>query len=351
MRRRFTEWALCMTATLSAACSSSGASDTPADGAAAPDTSIESGPVDGSPITDASAGKDASVGPTDGSVDGSLDASRWPTDRPRVFIALTGSDGLVGDADVDDQWTYVRQNLDGIWGNNANFSPQQEVDLWHKIQARTIITEYPLPSLDAGWFYVGAFSDVQHSLDPNLDLNREAIALFDSHGPSDWNGLTVASASAYYVTNAQAQPWQVYKAIFTGWLPQDFQTALPAAAADALDAASGAFAECTLDSCLGGVVSDDVVALIDAVHAHGDPFVFFASDDTYNVDSGWPEKFQETYNHFTSLGLWRPGDVVALVNYYHAWPAVPETANGQPARTVTGMAYWALHQSPLAPDQ
>ena len=62
----------------------------------------------------------------------------------------------------------------------------------------------------------------------------------------------------------------------------------------------------------------------------------------------WLQTFQATYNHVASLGLWRPDDSIVIINYHGAHPSLPERLpDGSPANTTTGLAYWALQQSPI----
>ena len=175
-------------------------------------------------------------------------------------------------------------------------------------------------------------------------IDREALALYTGN-PADWNGRTVASANANFVTNPNAPTWQLYKSVFTGWQPQEFQKPLTGAAALAFKDGKGTFVECPLDGCAGGGLGDDMTAAIIAIHAQGDPFVWFASNNTTPPDPGWPAKFKLTYAYFAGKKLWQPRDVVMMmINYGGMFPDVPETANGQDAPTVTGLLYWALHQ-------
>ena len=53
------------------------------------------------------------------------------------------------------------------------------------------------------------------------------------------------------------------------------------------------------------------------------------------------------YNYVDELGLWRPGDAIAVINYQGSYRALPErNADGTPADTVTGVLAWLLEQRP-----
>ncbi len=195
---------------------------------------------------------------------------------------------------------------------------------------------------------------------PNLVINREAISFWVG-SPSAWDVATIAGANAEYVTNPSVPTWELYGSVFTGWQPQEFATPLTGAAEQAFDQAQGTAFECPLGACLGGTVLQDAENIINAVHAQGKPFVWFASNNVYPPESDWPTTFKNTYNLFADAGLWQPNDVVMVINYDQPdagpgeytgqFPAVPETlADGGDAPTVTGMLYWALHQAPIAAD-
>jgi hypothetical protein len=336
----------CLVAVLATACSTGTSASSDAGGGIE-----DAGILDASVDTKVVGTQDSSAPPTDsgGAKDSAVDIGMPSpsTSRPRVFMALHGSNYLADtDAAVDDQWTFVRRYLDGIWGNNAYVSAEEEANLWYKITTRTLISEWDaVQTPDAGWVPVGVFSGAQ-AAHPDLMINREAITFFVS--PSAWNTATIAGANAEYVTNPNAPLWQLYQGVFTGWQPQDFTTELDGGAERAFEAGKGAAFECPLDGCSGGGLSDDAVKLIKAIHAQGAPFVWFASNNTMPPDPEWPAKFKETYDHFASLGLWQPTDVVMIINYDGLFPAVPETvADGGDAPTVTGMLYWALHQTPI----
>ena len=198
-------WLPCMTLALSAACSSCGTNHaSSADGGSTQDATIdgsEGGPQDSSALDADSAsiadGGNIADSASSSDAGGCLATGSVPTSavRPRVFMGLTGSNFLAdSDGTVHEQWTYVRQNLDGIWGNNANVTAEEEASLWCKIATRTLITEWDaVPDRpDAGWVPVGIFSGAQ-AAHPDLVINREAISFWPP-SPSSWEGVTIASA-------------------------------------------------------------------------------------------------------------------------------------------------------------
>jgi hypothetical protein len=234
-------------------------------------------------------------------------------------MALTGSNFLAtADASVDDQWTYVREHLDGIWGNNANVDVPTERALWHKVTTRTLITEWPLQAPDAAWWPPLVFSGAQAG-DSGLNICREAIALY-AYPASEWDGITIGRANAVYVTNPDAAPWERYHGVFTEWQPWSFEDGgFTDAAEQAFEGAKGAAFECPLNGCSGGVLSDYAVDLITRIHAQGHPFVWFASNNLGDASAvrsvDWLSEFKQTYNHFAALGLLQPDDVVMVINY------------------------------------
>ncbi|MGS5086173.1 hypothetical protein ACVC7V_06655 [Hydrogenophaga sp. A37] len=270
--------------------------------------------------------------------------------RPRVFIALHGNNQLADNASLDAQWTYVRQNAHGIWGNNANISDAQSASLIRKMTTRNLITEYPVPSGAAAWLPLSAFNNLQ-VLYPDLDqsLNPEAIAFYTSD-ISRWNGRTVAQAEAIY-TNPAASATRRYGGVYTGWQPQNFDPANAKYiynnpnALMAFRSSKGTFIECPLGACTSGKLGEAFRRAIRETHVRGRPFIWFASN---SGSPGWLAAFQATYNAVATEGLWRSEDVIAIVNYGGVYPKVPEAVGGVAADTSTGLAYWALQQRAAA---
>lgn len=270
--------------------------------------------------------------------------------RPRVFISLHGNNQLADNAALDAQWTYVRQNAHGIWGNNANISDAQSASLIRKMSTRNLITEYPVPSGTAAWLPLLAFNNLQVLYsDLNDTLNPEAIAFYTSD-TSRWNGRTVAQAEAIY-TDPTAPPTRRYGAVYTGWQPQNFDPTNPryiyanANALLAFRSSKGTFIECPLGACTSGKLGEAFRRAIRETHVRGRPFIWFASN---SGSPGWLAAFQATYNAIAAEGLWRSEDVIAIVNYNGRYPMVPESVGGVAADTSMGLAYWALQQRAAA---
>lgn len=273
--------------------------------------------------------------------------------RPRVFISLHGNNQLADNAALDAQWTYVRQNAHGIWGNNAKITDEQSANLIRKMTTRNLITEYPVPPGTSAWLPLLAFNNLQ-VLYPDMDqsLNPEAIAFYTSD-TSRWNGRTVAQAEAIY-TDPTAPASRRYGAVYTGWQPQNFDPTNPryiyanANAVLAFRSSKGTFIECPLGACTSGKLGEAFRRAIRETHVRGRPFIWFASN-AFSTSPGWLAAFQATYNAVAAEGLWRPEDAIAIVNYDGVYPKLPETlGGGVAADTSMGLAYWALQQRAAA---
>lgn len=266
--------------------------------------------------------------------------------RPRVFVSLHGNNELANNNALDSQWAYVRQNLDGIWGNNAGITVDESARLFRKISTRNLITEYPVPQAGTGFLPLDAFTGIQRT-QPDLLLNPEAIAFYTSDA-SRWNGRSVAQAEAIY-TNPAAPAGQRYASVYTGWQPQNFDATNPKylypnpSAVLAFRSSKGTFLECPVGACTSGKLGESFRRAIRETHVRGRPFIWFASN-RYNGRLGWLASFQSTYNAIAAENLWRSDDVIAVLSYEGAYPKVPESVGGVAADTATGLAYWALQQ-------
>ncbi len=265
--------------------------------------------------------------------------------RPRVFIALHGNNELANNAALDGLWTYVRQNVHGIWGNDANISFDESAKLIRKLNTRNFIKEAPLPSGTSGFTPLADYMGVPR-LYPDIVLNPEAIALYTSD-PSRWNVRTVAQAEAIY-TDPTAPDHQRFGAVYTGWQPYNFDPTHARYlyannnAVLAFRSSKGTFVECLLTACNSGKNGAGVRKAIRETHVRGRPFIWFASNNSGSA--GWLAKFQGSYNAIAAEGLWRSDDVVMIINYGGVYPKVPEAVGGVAADTATGLAYWAIQQ-------
>lgn len=265
--------------------------------------------------------------------------------RPRVFIPLTGNNDLATNAGYDAQWSYVRQNAHGIWGNNAGITDAESGALIRKLTTRNLITEFPVPSPGSAWWPLEAFTNVQR-LYSDILLQPEGIAFYTDN-PGNWNGRNLADATAIY-TDPTAPVTQRYRGVYTGWQPYNFDAgnskylyANPSAIL-AFRSSKGTFVECPVNLCAGGPFGDMFRRAIRETHVRGRPFIWFTSNNS--MSSGWLTAFQETYNAIAAEGLWKPEDAVVIVNYGGSYPKVPESVGSAAADTAMGLAYWAIKQ-------
>lgn len=259
-----------------------------------------------------------------------------PAARPRVFMGLTGSNALVAEGVDDESWAYVREHLDGIWGNNDSVSRTEEIALFKKLSTRNLITEW---TVDAGnyWIPVEAFSGAQ-AYDRSLVINREAVTLY-TDTPSAWRTASVASARAAYVTNGDAPAWQRYASVYTGWRPKDLEDPLTGRSARALREGGAVSVECPGRECLSGAPKAGFLRALNTAHADGKPFIW-----TYSAGRGaWQEDLKSVYNMVSSEGLWRSNDVVVVINYGGRKEPLPESKDD----TVTGILKWLLEQKEI----
>ncbi len=272
-----------------------------------------------------------------------------PVGAPRVFTAMHGSNALAAPGN-EDQWSFVRANLDGLWANSARFSTAEQVALWNKIATRNMLGVRALRDEVRNVGTWGRAEDIDHS----LALNQEAVALY-TPTPGEWNGKTVSQAQEHYVSGPGVTDNNRFGEIWTGWSIHNFTEGrgtkpITGDAQKAFSDAAGMFVECGSDRCADGY-SPAFLNAINAAHSQGKHFMWFANTATdAEGKTGALERFQATYNFLRDKGLWHTNDVVMLINYGGAYPVLPETVNGQPADTITGMLYWALKQEGVAPQ-
>lgn len=270
-------------------------------------------------------------------------------DRPRVFMAFHGTNAIANNSSLNSQWTYVQDNLDGFWGNNAGIAGDEIARLVNKTDTRQLITE---SDFRGGSFFVETYDYVER-LDSRIDFEREAITFYTSD-PSRWNGLTIADARRAVDRANYGAGDDHYTNVFTGWQPQNFYTdrvrqypPIPAgsSAERAVYEADGVFVECPHDVCNGVEYEDGFLRAIRIARDTNQRFVWLASRLPNHPQSGWLREFQTMYNRVSAEGLWRPGDIVVVIAYNGQYPIVPETnSNGHAADTTTGIMYWALKQ-------
>lgn len=271
-------------------------------------------------------------------------------DRPRVFMAFHGTNRLANDTGLDSQWRYVQDNLDGFWGNNANISADEIARFVNKVDTRQLAGE---SDFQGSSFFVQTYDYIEQ-FDPSIDFERESITFYTSQ-PSRWDGNTIAAArSAVDSDRRNGAGDDKFTSVFTGWQPQNLYTdfvrqypPIPAgsSAERALFDGDGIFVECPTDVCNGVEYEDGFFRAMRIARETDQRFVWLASHLPNQPQAGWLREFQTMYNRVSAEGLWRPGDIVALIAYGGLYPVVPERdGNGNAADTLTGIAYWALKQ-------
>jgi len=270
-------------------------------------------------------------------------------DRPRIFMAFHGMNRLANDSGLDSQWRYVRENLDGFWGNNANIQADEIARFVNKVETRQLATE---SDFQGSSFFVQTYDYVER-LDPSIDFERESITFYTSQ-PSRWDGDTIADARRAVDRAAYGPGDDKYTSVFTGWQPQNFYTDFvrqypPITAGSSAERAvhdgDGIFIECPTDICNGVEYQDGFLRAMRIARQTDQRFVWLASHLPDQPQAGWLREFQTMYNRVSAEGLWRPGDVVVLIAYEGKYPMTPERdGNGNAADTLTGIAYWALKQ-------
>ncbi len=270
-------------------------------------------------------------------------------DRPRVFMAFHGTNALANDGSLDARWPYVREHLDGFWGNNASISGAEIARLVNKVDTRQLITE---SEFRGSSFFVETYDYVEQ-LDQRIDFEREAITFYTAQ-PSHWDGDTINGARRAVERAAYGPGDDRYLNVFTGWQPQNFYTdrvrtyppIQPGSSAErAAQSGDGVFVECPNDVCNGVEYENGFFRAMWIARLTGQKFVWLASRPPGSSSSGWLREFQTMYNRVSAEGLWRPGDIVVVIAYSGDYPMVPErNANGHAADTLTGIMYWALKQ-------
>ncbi|MEL6892364.1 MAG: hypothetical protein AAFP84_12255 [Actinomycetota bacterium] len=285
--------------------------------------------------------------------------------RPQVYLAYHGSEGLLGNN--DHQWPFVRQHLDGVWGNP--FSPagvgtdgslNRTIELTSKLRTRKLIVEHPIAN-GAGcegfrddWYW----AEVERR--SNIRYDRVAAAVYAGQNPDCWG--PAGGITAGFDTYRR----QGYDTVYTLFQPQNlstqvnagaFPTIRPGSAGDvAYRNSGGVVLECPIDACTDPTFGAPFFQAIQEAHARNVPFVWFTGFSTsYGIGrSGWLQRVQHQYNAVAAMGLWRPDDAIVLINY-DGYRALPErNADGSPADTTAGILAWLLEQRPvqtLCPDR
>ncbi len=294
-----------------------------------------------------------------------VDTRDW---RPDVYLNFHGSEQLLGATDA--RWPFVRANLDGFWGHWSS-APDLEsqfrntIELTRKVAGRELVYEHPIALPDGScvsfledWFYSGVPGVPGSGVEgraPDIRYDRVAMALYAGDNPNCWGTLGgYPGMLARFQLQGYDEVWSLWQAsnLVDNGEPQNgtFPLIRPGSSGDAAYRSGGAVViECQMDDCLHDSVREQFFQVIRDTHARGQSFVWFTG---YYVESGigssgWLAKVQRTYNAIADAGLWRPGDAVTIINYFGAYPALPErNPNGTPADTVTGVLAWLLEQRP-----
>lgn len=290
--------------------------------------------------------------------------SKAPGVRPRVFMAMHGSNELAdGDATMDAAWAYVRTCLDGMYGNTANIDIDTQANLWRKINTRALfgivnandLADDPDPVFPT--LYHPPFWGVE-SRYPDIQLNRLGVVVYSLY-PSLWENATIDELKLSYTAwpnpDPTVSPQQVFEAVYVGnalrgWLdpsvPPLGALSNPGAAQANADA-DGVMVECIGGLCgSGGDFGDGFLQSLRTARANNQRYLMFVSESAANgLRTGWLQNLQSEFQKAADEGLWRDDDIVMIINYQGDYPRLPMLdANGDPADTVTGMLYWALHQ-------
>jgi hypothetical protein len=294
-----------------------------------------------------------------------VDTRDW---RPAVYLNFHGSEQLLGATDA--RWPFVRANLDGFWGHwssapDLETQTRNTIELTRKVAGRKLVYEHPiaLPDRSCGsfledYFYAGVPGVPGTGVEgraPDIRYDRVAMALYAGDNPNCWGTLGGYSTMlAKFRGQAYDEVWALYQAsnLVDNGEPQNgtFPLIAPGSSGDVAYRNAGAVViECQMDDCLHDSVREQFFRVIADTHARGQSFVWFTG---YYIESGigssgWLAKIQRTYNAIADRGLWRPGDAVTIINYYGAYPALPErNPDGTAADTVTGVVAWLLEQRP-----
>ncbi len=278
--------------------------------------------------------------------------------RPEVYLAYYGMEGLVGN--TDHLWPYVREHLDGFWGNafapvpNTDASLARTMALTRKVSTRKLITEHPIANSNGcehfrdDWYWTEVEKRAW-----DIEYERVAAALYAAENPDCWGalgGIDAATANyrrqGYDTVYTLYQPQNLSSQVNAAWFP----TLVPWSSGDvAYRNSGGVVIECPIDACTDPTFGAPFLQAVQDAHARGVPFVWFTGySRSYGVGSaGWLPRIQSMYNLLAFFGLWRADDKVVLINY-DGYPALPErNANGTPADTVTGILAWLLEQRPI----
>ena len=273
-------------------------------------------------------------------------------ERPRVFMGMHGSNRLAPST-LDDEWVYVRENLDGIWENNAHISIDEMAAIYRKVATRTMILEQA--GEKSGYLHpIHEFAEMQRR-HPDIVLNREAMALYKNPA-TEWNVDDILRARSEYVTNPDVPQWMKFKHVYGGFqpqqflLPQDFEddpVLAQTGAAAVIDQIDGGFIECGSNRCRAHY-KRAMYNGIEQIREGGRPFIWVAGAnfEAHDTVEEYFKAYRQAYFRLEADDMLRPHDVVMFVNYNGLFPSTPEITDDHPggAPTATGILYWLLQQ-------
>jgi len=284
--------------------------------------------------------------------------------RPRVLLCLTGNHPLA-DAAQDSQWAYVREHADGIWFNAAGLTWSNIYAIVNKMNNRAIINEMNSHVKDLGAWPSLELTHPNRLLEmyPNLQMTYEANSLYKGYRNMDalltFNVGEIAWAQNTYSHATPNGNAMTYPKIYTGWQafpfmenPEGGRLLMTDDGHDAENEfieGDGAFME------LGPAHMVQLpkyrFALTDCAslcHAGGKPFLWFMARYRQNAppadDPVFMQSVKNAYYIMEADELIQSNDAYFIVNYDGEMNVLPETHNGQPAATMTGIMYWLLHQ-------
>lgn len=275
--------------------------------------------------------------------------------RPEVYLALHGNEGLLGN--TDRQWSYVRANLDGLWGNPFDLSRgfddsvSKSIQLTRKVATRKLIVEHSIAAAGSCRSFINDYYFTQvERRSGDISFDRSGVALYSAENPNCWgvNGGVPAARRFYGGLG--------YDDVHVLFQPQNlggtvnaasFPTIVPGSSGDvAYRSGDGVVVECPTDACTDPIFGVPFLQAIRDAHARGVGFTWFTGySRSYGLGgNGWLAAVQRTYRLVDEQVGWREGDAIVVINY-DGYRALPErNSNGTPADTTTGIVAWLLEQ-------
>ena len=245
--------------------------------------------------------------------------------RPRIFMSIHGTAGLMNDSS-DARWTFVRQNIDGIWYNAAGVGDSLCAVLIRKLKTRKTIQIFNsnVPSSDAS----GVRTVNLQKAHPDIKLILEAHAFYMT-GLDNWQTGQVDSVRNLLVDSDS--PWRAPQ-VMAGF-PHNAFTGTTGVVAPLLQPG---YAPALANFQSADLIFQETRILQDAVngirmaHKAGKPFLWF-------MGSG--SGLENAKRLYAALEPdLREDDRVMIINYGDTLQAVPESDS----TTYTGILKWLL---------